>query len=80
MSGRRPAVFSLHLISCPAGRCSDKAASSEVIPRRCAVECTFGSKICWRRHACDYEQRLDVSEAIIFVAIVALVLRRVACR
>ncbi|WP_269769476.1 hypothetical protein [Neoroseomonas rubea] len=44
------------------------------------MECTFGSKICWRRHACDYEQRLDVSEAIIFVAIVALVLRRVACR
>jgi transposase len=61
-------------------RRSDKAASFEVIPRRWVVERTFGWMIRWRRLVRDYEKRLDVSEAMIHVAMGALLLRRVAHR
>jgi putative transposase len=51
-----------------------------VLPRRWVVERTFGWMIRWRRLARDYERRLDVSEAMIHVAMGALLLRRVAHR
>jgi putative transposase len=61
-------------------RRSDKAVGFELIPRRWVVERTFGWMISWRRLVRDYEKRLDVSEAIIQVAMGALLLRRVAHR
>jgi transposase len=61
-------------------RRSDKAVGFEVIPRRWVVERTFGWMIRWRRLVRDYERRLDVSEAMIHVAMGALLLRRVAHR
>ena len=61
-------------------RRSDKASGFEVIPRRWVVERTFGWMIRWRRLVRDYEKRLDVSEAMIHVAMGALLLRRVAHR
>lgn len=61
-------------------RRSDTATGFEVIPRRWVVERTFGWMIRWRRLVRDYEKRLDVSEAMIHVAMGALLLRRVAQR
>ena len=61
-------------------RRSDKAAGFEVIPRRWAVERPFGWMIRWHRLVHDYGKRLDVSEAMIHVAMGALLLRRVAHR
>ena len=51
-----------------------------VLPRRWVVERTFAWMIRWRRLVRDYERRLDVSEAMIHVAMGALLLRRVAHR
>jgi putative transposase len=59
-------------------RRSDTAKGFEVIPRRRVVERTFGWMIRWRRLVRDYEKRLDVSEAMIHVAMEALLLRRLA--
>ena len=42
------------------------------------VERTFGWLIRWRRLVRDYETRLDVSEAMIHVAMGSLMLRRIA--
>ena len=50
----------------------------EVLPRRWVVERTFGWMIRWRRLVRDYERRLDVSEAMIHVAMGSLLLRRIA--
>lgn len=61
-------------------RRSKTATGFEVIPRRWVVERTFGWMIRWRRLVRDYERRLDVSEAMIHVAMGALLLRRVAHR
>lgn len=61
-------------------RRSDRAAGFDVIPLRWAVERTFGWMVRWRRLHPDYERRLDVSEAMIHVAMGALLLRRVAHR
>ncbi|WP_439497290.1 transposase [Bosea sp. (in: a-proteobacteria)] len=41
------------------------------------VERTFGWVTRWKRLVRDYEQRLDVSEAMIHVALGSLMLRRV---
>jgi len=49
-----------------------------VLPRRWVVERTFGWMTRWRRLVRDYEQRLDVSEAMIHIALGALLLRRIA--
>ena len=38
------------------------------LPRRWVVERTFGSMTRWRRLVRDYEARIDVSEAMIHVA------------
>jgi transposase len=49
-----------------------------VLPRRWVVERTLGWMIRWRRLVRDYETRLDVSEAMIHVALGGLLLRRIA--
>ena len=61
-------------------RRSDASAGFVVIPRRWVVERTFGWMVRWRRLVRDYEKRLDVSEAMIHVAMRALLLRRIAHR
>ncbi len=48
------------------------------LPRRWVVERTFGWMTRWRRPARDYEQRLDISEAMIGVAMSSLMLRRIS--
>lgn len=48
----------------------------EVLPRRWVVERTFGWMTRWRRLVRDYEARLDVSEAMILVAMGGNLLRR----
>jgi len=50
----------------------------KVVPRRWVVERTLGWLIRWRRLVRDYEQRLDVSEAMIHVAMGGLLLRRIS--
>ncbi len=47
----------------------------QVLPRRWVVECTFGWMIHWRRLVRDYEKRMDVSKAMIFVAMGGIMLR-----
>jgi transposase len=59
-------------------RRSDPRGVFRVLPRCWVVERTFGWMIRWRRLVRDYERRLDVSEAMIHVAMGALLLRRVA--
>jgi putative transposase len=61
-------------------RQSDPKAGFAVIPRRWVVERTFGWMVRWRRLVRDYEKRLDVSEAMIHVAMGSLLLRRIAHR
>jgi transposase len=50
----------------------------KVLPRRWVVERTFGWMTRWRRLVRDYETRLDVSEAMIHIALGSLLLRRIA--
>lgn len=56
----------------------DKEPGFKVLPRRWVVERTFGWMTRWRRLVRDYEQRIDVSEAMIHVAMGSLLLRRIA--
>ncbi len=49
-----------------------------VLPRRWVVERTFGWMVRWRRLVRDYERRTDVSEAMVYIAMGGLLLRRVA--
>jgi transposase len=48
----------------------------EVLPRRWVVERTFGWMTRWRRLVRDYEQRIDVSHAMILVAMGGNLVRR----
>lgn len=57
-------------------RRTDQEPGFKVVPRRWVVERTFGRLVRWRRLVRDYEQRLDVSEAFIHVAMGSLLLRR----
>jgi len=50
-------------------RRSDKEAGFKVLPRRWVVERTFGWMTRWKRLVRDYEQRIDLSEAMIHVAL-----------
>ena len=50
----------------------------EVLPRRWVVERTFGWMTRWRRLVRDYEKRIDVSTAMIYVAMGSLLWRRIA--
>ena len=56
----------------------DNEPGFRVLPRRWVVERTFGWLIRWPRLVRDYEQRLDVSEAMIQVAMGSLLLRRIS--
>ncbi len=56
-------------------RCDDQKGF-KVLPRRWVVERTFGWMTRWRRLVRDYEQRLDVSEAMILIAMGGMLLRR----
>jgi transposase len=59
-------------------RRSDTGPGFKVLPRRWVVERTFGWMTRWRRLVRDYEARLDVSHAMIHVAMGSLLLRRLA--
>ena len=50
----------------------------KVLPRRWVVERTFAWMTRWRRLVRDYEKRIDVSKAMIHVAMGSLLLRRIA--
>lgn len=56
----------------------DTEPGFKVLPRRWVVERTFGWLTRWRRLVRDYEQRIDVSEAMIHVEMGSLLLRRIA--
>ena len=56
-------------------RCDDQKGF-KVLPRRWVVERTFGWMIRWRRLVRDYEKRIDVSQAMILVAMGGNMLRR----
>lgn len=62
------------------GLSADTATGLEIIPRRWMVEHAFGWMIRWQSLVCDDEMRLDVSAAMMLVAVGALLLRRVAHR
>lgn len=49
----------------------------KVLPRRWVVERSFGWMVRWRRLVRDYEQRIDVSETMIYAAMGSLLLRRI---
>src|SRR5215213_8175313 len=57
-------------------RRSDDQKGFEVLPRRWVVERTFGWMTRWRRLVRDYEARIDVSQAMILVAMGGNLLRR----
>ncbi len=57
-------------------RRSDGQKGFEVLPRRWVVERTFGWRTRWRRLGRDYEQRIDVSHAMILVALGGNLIRR----
>jgi transposase len=57
-------------------RRSDTQVGFKVLPRRWVVERTFGWMTRWRRLVRDYEARIDVSEAMILVAMGGNLLRR----
>ena len=59
-------------------RCIGAEPGFKVLPRRRVVERTFGCISRWRQLARDFEQRLDVSEAMIRMAMGSLLLRRIA--
>ncbi|MBB4860907.1 transposase [Novosphingobium chloroacetimidivorans] len=61
-------------------RRSDDVSGFRVLPRRWVVERTFGWMTRWRRLVRDYEKRLDVSEAMIHLAMASNLLRRLAHR
>ncbi len=58
-------------------RRTDKEPGFKVLPKRWDVERTFGWITRWRRLVRDYQQRLDVPEAMIHVALGSLMLRRI---
>ena len=54
----------------------DSEPGFKVLPRRWVVERTFGWMTRFRRLVRDYERRIDVSEAFIYVALSSVLLRR----
>src|SRR5665647_830981 len=57
-------------------RRSDTAQGFQVLPSRWVVERTFGWMTRWRRLVRDYEKRIDVSHAMILVAMGGILIRR----
>jgi transposase len=58
------------------GEASDDKKGFQVLPRRWVVERTSGWVVRWPRLVRDYEQRIDVSQAMILVAMGGNLLRR----
>ena len=56
----------------------DSEPGFKVVPRRWVVERSFGWMTRFRRLVRDYERRLDVSEAMIFIAMGSLLIRRIS--
>ena len=56
----------------------DNEPGFKLLPRRWVVERTFGWMMRWRRLVRDYEKRIDVSKAMIHVALGSLLLRRIS--
>jgi transposase len=56
----------------------DSEPGFKVVPRRWVVERSFGWMTRVRRLVRDYERRLDVSEAMIFIAMGSLLIRRIS--
>jgi putative transposase len=56
---------------------SDTGKGFQPLPRRWVVERTFGWMTRWRRLVRDYEERIEVSEAMIHIALGSLLLRRI---
>ena len=50
----------------------------EVPPRRWVIERTFGWVTRWRRLVRDYEKRIDVSTAMVHVALGSMLWRRIS--
>lgn len=59
---------------------NDTIAGFAVLPKRWIIERTFGWLGRYRRLAKDYEQRTDNSEAMIFIAMINLMTRRLGAR
>ena len=59
-------------------RRSDTGPGFKVIPRRWVVERSIGWLTRYRRLVRDYERRIDVSEAMIFLAMGSLLVRRIS--
>ncbi|MER9132227.1 transposase [Mesorhizobium sp. M0768] len=57
-------------------RRSDDQKGFQILPRRRVVERTFGWMTRWRRLVRDYEQRIDVSQAMILAAMGGNLIRR----
>jgi transposase len=57
---------------------SDTAKGFELLPRRWVVERTFGWWNWCRRLSKDYEQLPSSSEAFIYIAMIRIMLRRLA--
>jgi transposase len=57
-------------------RRSESQRGFEVLPRRWVVERTFAWMTRWRRLVRDYERRIDVSHAMLLVAMGGNLLRR----
>ena len=57
-------------------RRSEQQKGFHVLPRRWVVERTFGWMMRWRRLVRDYERRIDVSTAMIHVAMGGILMRR----
>jgi transposase len=57
-------------------RRSDSQQGFKALPRRRVVERTFGWMIRWRRLVRDYERRINVSQAMILVAMGGNMLRQ----
>src|SRR5450432_3073021 len=72
-STRRPILTS----SSEVVRRLDAEPGFKVLPRRWVVERSFGWLTRYRRLVRDYERRLDVSDAMIYLAMGALLVRRI---
>lgn len=57
---------------------SDQAQGFEVLPKRWIVERTFGWLNLYRRHSRDYEERPEHSEAMIYLTMIRIMIRRLA--
>jgi transposase len=73
----RRLISTLPLKSCVVFRGQD---GFQVQPRRWVVERTFAWLMRYRRLVRDYEQRLDVSEAMIYIALGSSLLQRMRFR